>query len=74
MSLGEVSRRFRASQASAADAREKAVDALLEMIRLDRKWNEEAARKQLVKLMEAFGPTDPLTSQARRRLSSILFS
>jgi putative thioredoxin len=44
------------------------------MIRIDRKWNEEAARKQLVKLMEAFGPTDPLTSSARRRLSSILFS
>jgi len=57
-----------------ANDREKAVDALLEMIRMDRVWNEEAARKQLVKLFEAFGPTDPLTSQGRRRLSSILFS
>jgi putative thioredoxin len=57
-----------------ANAREKAVDGLLEMVRIDRNWNEQAARKQLVKFMEAFGPTDPLTSQARRRLSSILFS
>ena len=57
-----------------AGNREAAVDDLLEMVRLDRAWNEEAARKQLVKLMEAFGPTDPLTSSARRRLSSILFS
>jgi putative thioredoxin len=57
-----------------AGKREAAVDDLLEMIRLDRTWNEQAARKQLVKLFEAFGPTDPLTSQGRRRLSSILFS
>jgi len=57
-----------------AGKREAAVDDLLEMIRMDRRWNEEAARKQLVKLFEAFGPTDPLTAQGRRRLSSILFS
>jgi putative thioredoxin len=57
-----------------ANAHEQAVDALLEMIRLDRAWNEQAARKQLVKFFEAFGPTDPLTTQGRRRLSSILFS
>lgn len=57
-----------------ANAREKAVDGLLEMVRMDRNWNEQAARKQLVKFMEAFGPTDPLTTTARRRLSSILFS
>ncbi|MBI1274076.1 MAG: thioredoxin [Alphaproteobacteria bacterium] len=58
----------------AAGQREAAVDSLLELIRLDRKWNDEAARKQLVKLFDAFGPTDPLTVSARRRLSSILFS
>ncbi len=57
-----------------AGNREAAVDDLLEMIRMDREWNEQAARKQLVKFIEAFGPTDPLTSSARRRLSSILFS
>ncbi|AWK87681.1 thioredoxin family protein [Azospirillum thermophilum] len=58
----------------AAGKREAAVDALLEIVRRDRAWNEEAARKQLVKFFEAFGPTDPLTVQTRRRLSSILFS
>ncbi len=54
--------------------REGAVDELLEIIRRDREWNDQAARKQLLKLFEAFGPTDPLTVQSRRRLSSILFS
>jgi len=58
----------------AEDQRENAVDELLELVRLDRKWQEEAARKQLVKFFEAFGPTDPLTLSGRRRLSSILFS
>jgi putative thioredoxin len=57
-----------------AGDREAAVDELLEAVRRDRAWNEEAARKQLVKLFEAMGPTDPLTVSARRRLSSILFS
>jgi len=57
-----------------AGDKEAAMDELLEMIRIDRKWNEEAARKQLVKFFEAFGPTDPLTVQGRRKLSSILFS
>jgi putative thioredoxin len=47
---------------------------LLEMIRADRKWNEEAARKQLVKFFEAFGTMDPLTVQGRKRLSAILFA
>ena len=54
--------------------REQAVDELLEVVRRNREWNEQAARKQLVKLFEAMGPTDPLTIAARRRLSSILFS
>ncbi len=55
-------------------AHEKAVDDLLDMIRRDRKWNDEAARKQLVQFFDALGPADPLTLQGRRRLSSILFS
>jgi len=58
----------------AADQRDAAVDELLDIVRRNRGWNEEAARKQLVKLFEAMGPTDPLTLSARRRLSSILFS
>lgn len=57
-----------------AGQRENAVDELLELIRRDRTWNEEAGRKQLVKFFEAFGPTDPLTVASRKRLSSILFS
>jgi putative thioredoxin len=58
----------------ASGDREAAVDELLDLVRRDRAWNEEAARKQLVKFFEAMGPTDPLTVSARRRLSSILFS
>ena len=57
-----------------AGDREGAVEQLLELARRDREWNEQAARKQLVKLFEAFGPTDPLTVATRRRLSSLLFS
>jgi putative thioredoxin len=54
--------------------REQAVDQLLDQIKRDRTWNEEASRKQLVKFFEAFGPTDPLTLASRRRLSALLFS
>ncbi len=57
-----------------AGDREKAVDELLDMVKHDRAWNDQAARKQLVQFFEAFGPTDPLTIQGRRRLSSILFA
>ena len=57
-----------------AGDREKAVDELLDMVRRAREWNDQAARKQLVQFFEALGPTDPLTVQGRRRLSSILFS
>ncbi|MFY9287280.1 MAG: thioredoxin [Alphaproteobacteria bacterium] len=58
----------------AADQKEKAVDELLDIVKRNRTWNEEAARKQLVKFFEAFGVMDPLTVSARKRLSSILFS
>lgn len=52
----------------------EALDHLLEIVRRDRKWNDDGARKQLVQLFEAWGPKDPLTDEGRRRLSSILFS
>jgi putative thioredoxin len=58
----------------AGGKREEAVEELLELVRRDREWNEQQARKQLVKFFEAFGPTDKLTLMARRKLSSILFS
>ena len=57
-----------------AGNREAAVDELLDLIKRDRNWNEQAARTQLLKLFEAFGPTDPLTKSGRRRLSSMLFA
>jgi len=58
----------------AAGDREAAADELLEILRRDRKWNDEAARKKLLTFFEAWGPSDPLTLAARRRLSSLLFS
>jgi putative thioredoxin len=63
-----------ASALFAAGERSEAVDELLDLVKRDRKWNEEAARKQLVKFFEALGHGDPLTVAARKRLSSILFS
>ena len=58
----------------AVGEREAAAEALLEIVRRNRAWNEEAARKELVKYFEAWGPTDPLTLQTRRQLSTLLFS
>jgi putative thioredoxin len=51
-----------------------AIDELLELVRADRSWNDEAARKQLVKIFEALGFSHPTAVAARRRLSTILFS
>ncbi len=63
-----------ASAQFAAGQREAAIDQLLELFRRNRGWNEDAARKQLIKLFEAMGPTDPLTVAGRKRLSSLMFS
>ncbi len=54
--------------------REDAMNHLLEIVRRDRNWNDDGARKQLVQLFEAWGPTDEMTVAGRRRLSSILFA
>jgi len=54
--------------------RQAAIDELLILFKKDREWNEQAARKQLVKFFEVMGPTDPLTLSGRRRLSSVMFS
>jgi len=54
--------------------RQEAVDHLLQIVRQNRKWNDDAARKQLVQFFEAWGPTDEATVEGRKRLSSILFS
>ena len=52
---------------------EEALDCLLESISVNRGWNEEAARKQLVEFFSAIGLQDPIVVSARKRLSSILF-
>jgi putative thioredoxin len=59
---------------NAKGRRQQALDHLLEIVRRDRKWNDDGARKQLVQLFEAWGPTDEATLEGRRRLSSILFA
>ena len=54
--------------------REAAVETLLELFRRDAEWNEGAAKEQLFKLFDSFGPKDPLTLSGRRRLSSMIFA
>jgi putative thioredoxin len=58
---------------SAKGDREGAADQLLEIIKRDRKWTDEAARTQLLQLFEAWGLMDPATVAARRKLSAIWF-
>jgi putative thioredoxin len=53
--------------------RDAAADRLLEIIKRDRKWNDDAARKQLVQFFEAWGLMDPAAVQARRKLSALIF-
>jgi putative thioredoxin len=63
--------------ATALNAKNRRLDAanhLLEIVKRDRKWNEDAARKQLVQFFEAWGPDDDATVESRKRLSTILFS
>ena len=59
---------------AAGGDKDGAVGELLESFRRDRNWNEQASRKQLVQLFDAWGPKDPATLEGRRRLSSLLFS
>jgi putative thioredoxin len=63
-----------ATALAAKGKKAEALEQLLDLFRRDRKWNEEAARKQLVQLFEAWGHKDPLTIEGRRRLSSLMFS
>ncbi|MFA5957563.1 thioredoxin [Hyphomicrobium sp.] len=58
----------------ASDERQDALELLLDLVRIDRKWNDEAARKQLLQFFDAWGQKEPLVAEGRRRLSSILFS
>jgi len=58
----------------AANQPEAAIDALLELFRRDRTWNDGAARTELIKLFDALGSGHPAVSAGRRRLSSLMFS
>ncbi|MFG1418712.1 thioredoxin [Xanthobacter sp. V0B-10] len=59
---------------NARGRREDALIHLLDIVKRDRAWNEDAARKQLLQLFEAWGPTDPLTLSGRKKLSAIMFA
>lgn len=58
----------------AAGQKDAAVDSLLEIVRRDRAWNDEAARKELLRYFEALGFADPVAVQGRKKLSRLLFS
>jgi putative thioredoxin len=63
-----------ATALNAAGKRNEATAQLLEIVKRDRKWNDDAARKQLVQFFEAWGGADEATVEGRKRLSTILFS
>ena len=59
---------------AAAGRMEEAVDHLLHIVKADRAWQDDGARKQLLKIFEAAGPTSEVAKSGRRRLSALLFS
>lgn len=59
---------------NAENKRDDAADLLLNIMKADRSWKDDGARKQLLQFFEAWGAMDPATLQARRKLSSLLFS
>jgi len=63
-----------ATALNAQGDRAAATDRLLEIVKRDRKWNDDGARRQLVQFFEAWGGTDEATIEGRKRLSTILFS
>jgi putative thioredoxin len=67
--------RFELAGAKMAEGdREAAADELLEIVKRDREWNDGAARKRFLQLLEAQGIEDPWSSTQRRRLSALLFT
>ena len=67
--------RFKLAEAFLADEKkEEAIEQLLYIVKKDRKWEEDKARKKIIELIEAFGEDDPLTPSIRLKLSSILFA
>lgn len=71
----DLAARYELGVALAANGdKEGALDALLTVVKTDREWNEEAARKQLVELFNAWGFKDPASIEGRKRLAAILFA
>ena len=71
----DFEKRLQLAMALAGNGRvEPAIDHLLDMYRLDRAWNDEAARKQLLVILESLGPGNPLATASRRRLSALMFA
>jgi putative thioredoxin len=63
-----------ATALNAMGKRSEATTQLLEIVKRDRKWDDDGARKQLVQFFEAWGGADEATIEGRKRLSTILFS
>lgn len=70
-----IQARFNLAQAYyAAGKTPDAIDLLLDIVAQDRAWDDQAGRKQLIKIFDALGVQDPITIEARKRLSAVLFS
>jgi putative thioredoxin len=66
--------RFDLAMALAAkDRRDDAVDALIDIIKRDRTWDDDGARRQLLQFFDAWGPMDESSVAGRRKLSAVLF-
>jgi putative thioredoxin len=63
-----------ATALNAQGKRSEAAEQLLQIVKGDRKWNDDGARKQLVQFFEAWGGADEATVEGRKRLSTVLFS
>ena len=67
--------RFKLAEAYlASNLKQQGIEQLLIIVKKDRKWEDDKARKKIIELLNAFGEDDPITSQTRLKLSSIIFS
>ena len=67
--------RFKLAEAYlASNQKKEGLDQLLIIVKNDRKWEDDKARKKIIELLDAFGENDPITSETRLKLSSIIFS
>ena len=67
--------RFKLAEAYlASNLRQEGIEQLLIIVKKDRKWEDDKARKKIIELLDAFGEDDPITSETRLKLSSIIFA